>query len=163
MSLLWWPCPPGQWNLQPRNPSGLRRQPGRTAPLLKRSRIQRRRSTRQSNRLSQAGIRKIPLARNPPTPHATLEALSKLHEVMQRETVSPEQSEPTEVEHDSAVAVLVEEREEAPEAAPGGSNHLLEIPIKLLPMPKRVPVGVSPLSTATPPLIPRLKGLPVAA
>ena len=102
------------------------------------------------------------------TPHATLEALSRLHEVMQQETVPPRPSrESAEAAMDgSPVGVLVEERAEVQsaevhEAVTGGFNDLLEIPIKVFALPKRAPASVKVLSTAVPALVPRLKGLPL--
>jgi len=109
-----------------------------------------------------------PASEPPATPHATLEALSRLHEVMQQETVPPRPSrESAEAAMgSSSVGVLVEERAEVQaaevhEAVTGGFNDLLEIPIKVFALPKRAPVSVNVLSTAVPALVPRLKGLPL--
>ncbi len=97
------------------------------------------------------------------TPHATLEALSRLHDAMQ---VEPNAAQPVsasvavEVTVAGPMQAVVEEA--APESnAPRGSAALLDIPIKVMAPPKRVPAHVNALSPAAPASLPRLRGLPL--
>jgi hypothetical protein len=97
------------------------------------------------------------------TPHATLEALSRMHHVMQ---VDPAAS--TNLTEPAAVVAAHPPLPETPqetstpqEPAPQGANDLLDIPIKIIPPSKRGARAVSALTPAMPAVVPRLKALPL--
>ena len=97
------------------------------------------------------------------TPHATLEALSRMHQVMQLEPAAPTSpSEPAAVviTHPPLPATT-QETSATQEPAPRGATDLLDIPIKIITPSKRVARAVNALSLIEPALVPRLKALPL--
>lgn len=93
---------------------------------------------------------------NPATPHATLEALSRLHQVMQLEPDPLEKL--TEL-----VAVVTASPVETAATEPGPRNakELIELPLKVFPPAKKLATVGNAIAIEKSILLPRLKALPL--